>query len=352
MKNKKGKIYFFVARIFLILIVVGLVIFYSLNDNSDTQEKMDMVDKQNIEDTELGVDLEADVEFNVEISLEDEYAMNVGNFSNLYYIDENGTLWGSGDNNYGQLGQGTKDYDYHVEMVKMAEDVIHVDYSQEGFVIWITKNHELYGVGNAGCGALQQLEEFSNETYVNAEKYAISTPVLLRTEVAYASCGRSDVVCIDQDQSVWTWGTVCFQGAGYYYCKLPVKIMDEAVYVTGGMYNHAALQEDGSLWTWGYNYTGNCGIANQANVREPQKVNDHVVMVWTGQKEKNVNCFDITEFEGYSERGLENTIIKKDNGEYYICGANVGEVEKILPVYFEAVDFPIVCSAEFLPYQW
>lgn len=351
MKNKRKKEFF----VFVLIVIVVVFSFFRFNDkknNSKINEEVSMIDKQTTEVTELKEGLKDDVKFKVEISLQDEYATNVGNFSNLYYIDEDGILWGSGDNNYGQLAQGTQDYEYHEKMMKMAEEVIHVDYSQEGFVIWLTKDHELYGVGNAGCGALQQLERFSFDTYVNAEKYAITTPVLLRTGVVYASCGKSDVVCIDEDQSVWTWGTVFYESGNDYYNKLPVKIMDEAVYVTGGMYNHAALQEDGSLWTWGYNYTGNCGIANQAKVREPQKVSDNVAMVWTDRKDKNVNCFDITEFEGFSERGLENTIIKKNDGKYYICGANVGETEKILPVYFETVDFTLVCSSEFLPYEW
>ena len=58
----------------------------------------------------------------------------------MYRIDENGVLWGCGNNNYGQLGQGTQDVEFHSEMVKIAENVVHVDDSQSGFVIWLTED--------------------------------------------------------------------------------------------------------------------------------------------------------------------------------------------------------------------
>ena len=36
---------------------------------------------------------------------------------------------------------------------------------------------------------------------------------------------------------------------------------------------------------------------------------------------------------------------------YWICGANVGDVEKILPYYYEVVDYPLICTYEFLLYD-
>ncbi len=78
--------------------------------------------------------------FSVSIDVRDHYTTNIGDPSNLYRIDENGVLWGCGNNNYGQLGQGTQDVEFHSEMVKIAENVVHVDDSQSGFVIWLTED--------------------------------------------------------------------------------------------------------------------------------------------------------------------------------------------------------------------
>jgi alpha-tubulin suppressor-like RCC1 family protein len=64
-------------------------------------------------------------------------------------------LWGCGNNEYGQLGQGTRDDDFHEELVKIAEDVIHVDDSYNGsFAIFLAEDLKLYGMGNGAGGAL------------------------------------------------------------------------------------------------------------------------------------------------------------------------------------------------------
>lgn len=304
-------------------------------------------DVQNIEKTE---------ETEVNINIKDYYITNTGDPSNLYYIDENRVLWGCGRNNCGQLGQGTQDYDFHGDMVQIAEDVIHVDFSQSDFTIYLTADHKLYGMGNAGCGALQQYEEFDAWQYTARDHYTVTTPVLLMEDVVYARCGRSDVACLLSDGSIWIWGAIGFIYDGWNYIELhyeqkPVKVLENAVMVTGGLYNHAALLRDGSVWTWGYNYSGNCGVADQDIVPRPQKVAEDVVMVWTASMDDNIDCQDITEFGGMYKEFFENTIIQKKDGSYWICGANVGDEEKIIKYYYEVMDYPLVCTYEFLPYD-
>lgn len=287
----------------------------------------------------------------VSVAIEDHYTTNIGDPSNLYHIDENNVLWGCGRNNFGQLGQGSQDYNFYKGMLKIAENVIHVDYSQEGFVIYLTEDYNLYGFGNAGTGALLRLDEFSSKFYINGESYTVTEPILLMTDVLYACCGRDDVVCIKSDRSVWTWGTVWYENGGYDFRGMPEKILDDAVWVTGGVYNHAALLSNGSVWTWGYNYSGNCGVKNIPLISEPQKVAEGTEMVWTGRTEENVEHENIEDFDGVYERQMENTIIRKTDGTYWICGANIGNEEKVLPVYFETSDYSMICTSEFLPYD-
>lgn len=95
-------------------------------------------------------------------------------------------------------------------------------------------------------------------------------------------------------------------------------------FLTGGRFNHAALQSDGSVWTLGYNYTGNCGVLDGITVSTPVKVADDVIMVWTGSTKYNTACKNIADFQGEYERSLENTMIQKSNGSYWICGKDVG----------------------------
>lgn len=72
---------------------------------------------------------EKEEKLNLTINIEEHYITNTGDPSNLYCIGEDNVLWGSGRNNSGQLGQGTQDYMLREEMVKIADDVVHVDYS-------------------------------------------------------------------------------------------------------------------------------------------------------------------------------------------------------------------------------
>ena len=299
-----------------------------------------------------------DKEFQLEMDIEEHYITSTGDPSNVYYIDENNILWGCGLNTYGQLGQGTKDNMRHQEMVKIAENVVHVDFSQNGFVVYLTADHKLYGLGNSGCGALQQYDTFNQERYFNygLETYSVETPYLLMEDVIYARCGKTDVVCMTRDGSVWTWGTVYVSGSfpeiTAHYIPNPVKILENAVLVTGGCFNHAALLKDGTLWTWGYNLAGNCGVADMPLIAEPVKVAEDVVMVWTGTMQYNIDCFDyISETNLEYPRHYENTLIKKSDGSYWICGANVGRTIQYISDYYELAEIEMVCTHEFWPIE-
>ncbi|MCI8791018.1 MAG: hypothetical protein HFH92_18370 [Lachnospiraceae bacterium] len=303
----------------------------------------------------------------VSLDIREQYITHNGSPNNLFYIDEDGVLWGSGYNEYGQLGQGTQDYEFHSEMVRIAENAVHVDYSQDGFVIFLTEDRKLYGMGNAGCGALQQYEEFDSEKYVNGEHYTVTTPILLIEDVVYACCGRDDIVCLKEDGTVWTWGTIIAEGgSSVYFLQKPEKILEDAVLVTGGWFNHAALLRDGTVWTWGYNSSGNCGVAKPELIGRPTIAAEGVVMVWTnfalenlepdredlvltwtGSLRYNMEYDDIAEFVGIGPRILNNTVIQKADGSYWVCGENVGTEEKMVHG-MEGV-YPAVCTHEFHP---
>ncbi len=312
---------------------------------------------------------------NLSLDITDFYVTHTGDGRNIYHIDENHVLWGCGRNEYGQLGQGTQDYDFHEDMVKIAENVIHVDFSQRVVVIFLTEDHKLYGMGTAGGGALQQLDEFDWMRYSNLDHYAVTTPILLMEDVVYACCGRDDIVCMKEDGTVWTWGVIYHdaRSIGYpseqgdlRFIENPQMILENAILVTGGWFNHAALLQDGTVWTWGYNSSGNCGIEGAEFIGSPTKVAEDVIMVrtdisvdgypvpdaddismaWTGEAKYTVDD-TITEFDGSYPRYLNNTVIQKADGSYWVCGENVGTEERV--VYGELADYSVICTHEFYP---
>ncbi|MBQ9990609.1 MAG: hypothetical protein IJP31_06680 [Lachnospiraceae bacterium] len=288
---------------------------------------------------------------NLELNIEDYYTTKTGFFANFYYIDENKVLWGSGYNDYGQLGQGTQDDHFYEEPVKIAENVVHVDYSEKGFVIYLTADHKLYGIGNTACGALMSYGEFDLNTYMNPHKNCELTPKLLLEEVIFARCGKEDVACMKEDSSVWIFGTIAYDARMGYYYSQPRKVLENAVLITGGWFNHAALLQDGTVWTWGYNLTGNCGVEGKRLVLEPEKVAEDVTFVWTGKFDQNVDFDHISEAPEINEGYFENTIIQKSDGSLWICGNQVGRRVKIIIPYYELSEYITICTHEFWPFK-
>lgn len=327
-------------------------IHHEINDEINIAENGEMTDKPDESDEEP---------LQVSVDITDYYITHKGNPANLYHIDEDNVLWGCGENNYGQLGQGTQDYDFHEDMVKIAENVVHVDFSQRGFVIFLTEDHRLYGMGNAAGGALQQYAVMDWNNYYTKDCY-VSEPYLLAVNVAYACCGWDDIVCLKEDGSVWTWGSVYY---GYFIAS-PKKIFESAVFVTGGMSHHAALLANGTVWTWGDNGYGNCGVAGFGVISEPTMVAEEVVMVWTdlavdGYSELDAEKFamawtgrlkytehdTIAEYDDGYQNFLSNTVIQKADGSYWVCGENVGTEERV--VHGREGDFSEICTHEFHP---
>lgn len=290
----------------------------------------------------------------ISINIADHYITNTGDPGNLYTIDENNALWGCGNNDWGQLAQGNRDYDVHSEKVKIAENIVHVDYSREGFAIYLTKDNKLYAFGHAGKGT----EEFSKKYgYDKTAKlfdnnYYVDTPRLIMEDVRYARCGKFDIIAIKNDGSVWSWGTtnesMTFECYAVSFIKKPEKILDNAVLVTGGTF-HAALLNDGTVWTWGYNPADNCGIADSLVVKTPTKVASDVIMVWTGGLQYNSDKYSLAGFDGQYPAEMMNTIIEKNDGSYWICGEGIGTEQKNVS---GETEYTVTCSSKFVPYEF
>lgn len=242
----------------------------------------------------------------ISINISDHYITNTGDPGNLYTIDENNALWGCGNNDWGQLAQGNRDYDVHSEKVKIAENIVHVDYSREGFAIYLTKDNKLYAFGHAGKGT----EEFSKRYgYDKTAKlfdnnYYVDTPCLIMEDVRYARCGKFDII---------------------------------------------AIKNDGSVWTWGYNPADNCGIADSLVVKTPTKVASDAIMVWTGRLQYNSDKYSLAGFDGKYPAEMMNTVIEKNDGSYWICGEGVGTEQKTVS---GETEYTVTCSSKFVPYEF
>ena len=220
--------------------------------------------------------------------LADYYITNKVVVDNRYYIDENKVLWGAGRNEYGQLGiEDTNAEDFYQTPVKIAEHVVTVDCSENGyFCVYLTEDGCLYGLGNM-LGLL-------------GTEQTGAAPALLLENVAYVRAGRECIVALDRDQNVWWWGQYC----GTYHTRAydsrdyeksveddtnpakmlytrPRKILENCIYVTTGSMTGAAISAEGSLYTWGRNLLGECGtpVTGDEFVRNPKRYDENYTIV-------------------------------------------------------------------------
>lgn len=273
--------------------------------------------------------------------LADYYITNKVVVDNRYYIDENKVLWGAGRNKYGQLGiEDTNAEDFYQTPVKIAEHVVTVDCSENGyFCVYLTEDGCLYGLGNM-LGLL-------------GTEQTGAAPALLLENVAYVRAGRECIVALDRDQNVWWWGQYC----GTYHTRAydnrdyeksveddtnpakmlytrPRKILENCIYVTTGSMTGAAISAEGSLYTWGRNLLGECGtlVTDDEFVRTPQKVLDDVRMVWVEEIAGNSKAQEIPRIGRYDTNYHFNLFAQRTDGTIVGVGKDLGAQERIIHV--------------------
>ena len=338
-----------------VIIFVGMVFMEENETQNNSIETVSQTESDTQTEEETGYSFNAGDLYDMRLdaqTIEDYYMKSCGDQFNLYTIDEDGVLWGSGHNEYAQIGLGYADEEFHEEKSKIAEHVVHVDYSQKDFVVYLTEEGKLYGLGNDSTYMLLQHTEMPVEDLAYPTKRYVTSPALLLKDVSYARCGRDDVVALKKDGTVWTWGMIWnYQSTGY-CITMPQQILTDVKMITGGWFNHAALKEDGTLWTWGYNFSGNCGTDKATMIETPVQVAEDVQCVWTGLLNYSAKEDDITDMEEFGNNYVDNTIIEKTDGTFYACGMGVGDKSVVLPQYYEVSELDTVCSSEFLPLDW
>ena len=308
--------------------------------------------------------------------IESSYVTEIYNFMNHYWIDEDGILWGTGQNDCGQLGinnpsdRNNLDHTYD-EPVKIAEDVRHITADINGtFLLYVTNDHKLYGLGANNMGVLMQ-EVIDRESYDPAANI-IYEPYLLMENVVFASAGRESVCAIKDNGDLYWWGTIIASTSTEkipdrytewpsMYEQEPKLMLHNVRYAVSGTSVAAAIDEDNNLWLWGNNTWGQCaqdveennysGIESNDNrisyqemdfVTNPVKVAADVEMVWVDSLTKGLNSFDITDWESKGYRinpyamisnYTYNVFIRKTDGQMMACGIDIGEDTKTAEIY-------------------
>lgn len=275
--------------------------------------------------------------------------------TNYFFIDEEGTLWGTGMNDSWQLGMGDKDdigsaktYD---NPVKIAENVVHVDAPEKSFiVIWITEDGKLYGQGEDRESLLQM--KGNPEVVDRSLPPGNFSPVpqLILEEVLYASVGTKCISVLTKQGDVYWWGVLnaatATQNSSRMVAKEPTLAVKSARYTVCGTDIIAAIDMENQLWLWGNNTWAQCGAESDGDyITEPHMAATDVEMVWT-------------EYLGNKQNGVETipytTFIRKTDGKMYACGIDLGHYVKSVKIYgnmsVEDADDPEEFIRDYSPY--
>jgi len=186
-------------------------------------------------------------------------------------IKSDGSLWAWGYNEFGQLGDGTKED--RLTPVKIMDDVKSIS-AGKGHSLAIKNDGSLWAWGANADG---QLGDGTTENRL--------IPLKIMDGVITIGVGWYHSLAIKSDGSLWAWGLNIYGqlGDGTTENKSsPVKIMDEVTAISTGFNHSMAIKSEGSLWAWGLNANEQLGDGTWENKSSPVKVMDGITAITAG----------------------------------------------------------------------
>jgi len=179
-------------------------------------------------------------------------------------IKTDGSLWCWGYNGYGQLGDGTNS-SKNIPVQIMSSGV-----SSVASGVWHTC--AIKRDGSLWCWGWNQYGQLGDGT--NIDK---NTPIqIMPSGVVAVASGDNHTCAIKQDSSLWCWGWNDYGQIGngtYTGRNTPVQVISSGVsYVALGDYHTCAVKTDGSLWCWGRNDYGQLGDGTWTNKNTPVRI--------------------------------------------------------------------------------
>ncbi len=176
-------------------------------------------------------------------------------------VMENGDLYCWGYNRYGEVGNGrTGDQRTPVKVLEGVKEVSLGCYSSAA----ITENGDLY------CWGWNEYGEVGNGSLEDQH-----TPVKVLEGVKEVSLGYDNSAAITENGDLYCWGWNEYGEVGNGSLEdqdTPVKVLEGVKEVSLGAWYSAAITENGDLYCWGYNWCGQVGNGSTEDQHTPVKV--------------------------------------------------------------------------------
>jgi alpha-tubulin suppressor-like RCC1 family protein len=174
----------------------------------------------------------------------------------LLTIQSDGTLWASGDNSFGQLGDGTRENQLIAKKIGSDYRSVYASGVNNKISTFAIKSDgTLWAWGDNSSGKL------GDGAPISASAVRLS-PIQIGSGYQQLVLGPSHTFALKNDGELWAWGlnSVGQLGDGTTISRSsPVLIgSDYKSVATDGASAHA-IKNDGTLWAWGQNFTGQLG---------------------------------------------------------------------------------------------
>ena len=209
---------------------------------------------------ELGIDL-LNYESNIPVkvnALNQVIAVAAGRNHSLA-LKNDGTVWAWGDNAIGELGQGTLTVGSTVPVqVKGLTNIKAITAGGYYFSLALKNDGTVWAWGNNNYGQL------GNGTYTNSNK---PIQVIGLLDVVAISEGNAHCLALKKDGTVWAWGYNMFGQlgiGGQINSSIPIQVssLTGVVAVSAGRDHSLALTVNGTVLGWGINTYGQLGDPN------------------------------------------------------------------------------------------
>jgi len=183
-------------------------------------------------------------------------------------LTEDGTLYGWGDNSYGQIGL-SDDYLYE-KPTRVMSNVASIATNNDHTLI-VKTDGTLWACGSNSYG---QLGDGSKE-----DKFV---PVMITDKVASAVAGYYSTMVLKEDGTVWTCGLNQYGQLGTNDTESRntlVKVADGVASIGAGAYSSYIVKKDGSLWGCGQNNHGQLADKTTEDRSVFVKITDKVLRI-------------------------------------------------------------------------
>ena len=194
--------------------------------------------------------------------------------SHSLFIKADATLWAMGSNVSGQLGDATTTR--RLSPVQVAAGVIYAS-ANNGISLFLKTDGTLWGTGTNGYGRLG----------LGSGVTSTSTPVQIAAGVAHFAAGRTHVLFVKTDGTLWGLGDNATGQLGNgttISSNVPVQIATGVACAEAGLQTSFFIKTDGTLWAMGENFSGQLGNGTSTDLLTPAQIATNVILVAAGSE--------------------------------------------------------------------